>query len=228
MPPSLQLLPALSAKSVKEAGKSYYLDPEGRRYPSVTSVLNATKPQAAREALYNWQQRVGVDTAREITQTAGRRGVSTHKYIQRYLLGKSFDYPESVRPYWESLEPILQEIDQVRLVESFVFHSGYNYAGRVDCIASYRGIPCILDWKTADRPKTSIERLYDAPLQLAAYLGAANQIYAGEGLQLDQAVVVVAVPGMTAQVFHLDLLTYWPQWEARVKEYWQRDRLKFF
>lgn len=221
----VHLLPCLNAKSVRENGNQYYVDDQGDRLPSVTTILNATKPQAERERLANWRQRVGTEEATRISGTASRRGTQTHKQIQRYLLGEDARCSDASRPYWESIEPILQDINTVRLIESPVFHYKLSYAGRVDCVASYQGVPCVCEWKTADKPKGSVERLYEYPLQLAAYLGAVNQYYQDYGLQLNHALLVVAIPEQQAEVFWFEpaaIQDYWRHWESRVAEYWQR------
>ena len=222
--PDLQLLPIYSMRSVRQAGKGYFVDSQGNHFPSVTTILNVTKPAADRLALMQWRDRVGVETAQQVTGNASRRGSQTHKQIKHYLLNQSFSCPETVKPYWDSLTPVLEQLQQVRLVESGVFHDLLGYAGKVDCIASYQGTPCILDWKTADRPKGSIERLYDAPLQLAAYWGAANYCYADQGIELSAAAIVVAIPGQAAELFWLDsdlLLSLWQVWQVRVKQYYR-------
>lgn len=224
-PPALQLLPCPQAKSVRENGNQYYFDAKGDRLPSVTTILNATKPQEDRDRLASWRQRVGATEANRVSGTASRRGTQTHKQIQRYLLGKDSPCPDASRPYWESIEPILQDIDAVRLIESPVFHYYLSYAGRVDCVASYKGVPCVCEWKTADKPKGVVERLYEYPLQLSAYLGAVNQYYQDYGVKLDHALLVVAIPGMPAEVFWFEpvaMTDYWQQWEQRVAEYWRR------
>lgn len=227
MPINTQLLPSPQAKQVRENGSQYYVDTKGDRLPSVTTILNATKPQEDRDRLANWRQRVGAEAATQISGTASRRGTQTHKQIQRYLLGEKVTCSDTSRPYWESIEPTLQDIDFVRLVEGSVFHYGLSYAGKVDCVASYRGIPCICEWKTADKPKGSVERLYEYPLQLTAYLGAVNQYYQDCGVKLDHALIVVAIPEMPAEVFWFEpgaMIDYWQQWEQRVDQYWQRRR----
>lgn len=224
MTSDIQLLPRLHAKSVRENGNQYYVNIKGDRLPSVTTILNATKPQADRERLFNWRQRVGTDEANRISGTASRRGTQTHKQIQRYLQGLDTPCPEASRPYWQSIEPVLQNIDAVRLIESPVFHYDMSYAGIVDCVASYKGIPCICEWKTADKPKGSVG-LYEYPLQLSAYLGAVNQYYQDYGIKLNHALLVVAVPEMPAEVFLFEQLAmedYWQQWLGRVAEYWKR------
>ena len=227
MLPVPQLLPVYSAKSVRERGQSYFVDAEGRRLPSVTTILNATKPLEARQALMNWRDRVGAEEAKRISGNASRRGTQTHKHIKHYLLSQDVPRPETVQPYWDSLSPVLQRVDQVRLVESCVFHYDLGYAGKIDCVASYSGTPCILDWKTADRPRKSLDRLNDAPLQLAAYYSAFNFSYADQGIELEAAAIVVAVPESPAELFWLEadtLKQYWQQWERRVAEFNRRFR----
>lgn len=228
MPLNIQLLPQYYAKQVREKGKQYYVDTKGDRFPSVTTILNTTKPQADRDALFNWRQRVGTAEANQISGAASRRGTATHKYIQRYLLGEDTPCPEAVKPYWDSIQPVLKDIDHIRLIEGSVFNYDLRYGGRVDCVASYQGIPCICDWKTADKPKQSVERLYDGPIQLAAYSGAVNQFYQAYNIQLTHALIVVAIPGSLAQVFWFEpeqMVNYWQQWEERLADYWKRSAI---
>lgn len=218
-------LPRYESKSVREAGKQFYMNSEGTRIPSVTTILNATKPREDRERLLKWQQRIGAEQAAEITKTASQRGTGTHRYIQKYLQGQAVTCPESIRPYWESVEPVLNAVEEVRLVEGAVIHDELGYAGVVDCVASYEGVPCLCEWKTSDRPKRTVDRLYDYPLQLVAYCGAANQLYQDYDLNLRHALLVIAIPGAPAEVFWFEpsaIEEYWQQWEARVRQYWRR------
>jgi hypothetical protein len=219
-----QLLPRHSAKQVRENGKQYYIDNQGTKFPSVTTILNATKPQEDRERLLNWRQRVGVAEANQISGAASRRGTGTHKQIQRHLEGKESPCPDAILPYWQSIEPILQDITNVRLVEGTVFNYDLGYAGIVDCVASFRGIPCLCEWKTADKPKGSIERLYDYPLQIAAYSSAVNDYYQAYKIKLEHALIVVAIPDKLAEVFWFEpeaMQVYSKQWEKRVADFWR-------
>lgn len=38
----------------------------------------------------------------------------------------------------------------------------------------FRGELCAIDWKKSDKVKETIGATYDAPLQIAAYIGALN------------------------------------------------------
>ncbi|MEC4986250.1 MAG: PD-(D/E)XK nuclease family protein [Oscillatoria sp. PMC 1068.18] len=126
--------------------------------------------------------------------------------------------------YWNSVVPVLNEIHQVKLVEAFVCHQKLHYAGVVDCVASYQGIPCVCDWKTADKPKNSISRLYDAPVQIAAYLDAVNCFYQDYDLEVNHGLVVVALPEMPAEVFWFlpeAMQEYTLTWRKRLKLFQQ-------
>jgi hypothetical protein len=224
-----QLLPRNHGKPLRDNGQQYYMDDKGNRFPSVTTILNATKPQVDRDRLSNWKARIGTEEATRISTTASRRGTQTHKQIERYLLGENPICSEASRPYWESIKPVLEKIDTVRLVEGSVFHYDLSYSGKVDCVASYKGVPCICEWKTADKPKGAVERLYEYPLQLTAYLGAVNEYYRDYGIDLNHALLVIAIPEIEAEVFWFEPQTmnsFWQKWEQRVAEYWQRRQYR--
>ncbi len=221
----INLLPRSLGKTVRDNGKQYYVNDRGDRLPSVTTILNATKPQADRDRLANWRNRVGPDEATRISGTASRRGTQTHKQIQRYLLGENPVCPEASRPYWESIQPVLQDINTVRLVEGLIFHDDLGYSGQVDCVASYQGVPCVCEWKTADKPKGAIERLYEYPLQLSAYLGAVNAFYQDYGIHIERALLAIAIPDTQAEVFWFEptaMKDYWQQWEKRVAQFYNQ------
>jgi len=223
---SVQVLPQFNTRSLRENGRQYYVDDRGNRLPSVTTILNATRPPEQREALARWKERVGAAEAVRISTTASRRGTGTHKQVERYLRGDAVVCSDSVRPYWESIKSVLQAVDNVRLIEGTVFHYDLGYAGKVDCVASYEGVPCLCEWKTSDRPKQTLDRLHDYPLQIVAYWGAVNQFYQNYDVDLKNALLAIALPEQTAEVFWFDadaLAAYWTTWEERVKRFWLRQ-----
>ncbi len=239
--PQRDLWPAIAAKRVRQNGRTYFVPAAGRsasrqpahqplhaplhanvQFPSVTSVLNATKPQADRDALARWRARVGTVEAQRISSGASRRGTHTHKQVKEFLLGDDWPDATASSPYWDSIAPVLEDLDVVHLVENYVFHADLCYAGRVDCVARYQDTLCVFDWKTADRPKESVKQLRDSPLQLAAYCGAINQTYADVGLTLNHAAVVVAIAHQPAEIFWFDsddLLDYWHDWLERLTKF---------
>ncbi|QZZ18875.1 exonuclease [Leptothermofonsia sichuanensis E412] len=218
-------LPSYRARQIRQRGQQYYVDDRGYRLPSVSTILNATRSLEQRQALARWQQQLGMEAATRISTTASRRGTGTHKQVERYLQGESVVCPDGIRPYWESIKPVLQAVDQVRLVEGTVFHYNLGYAGKADCVASYQGVPCLCEWKTADRPKHSLDHLNDYPLQVVAYWGAVNHCYRDHDVNLDHALLAIAIPNQPAEVFWFEpeaLAHYWQQWQERVAVFWRR------
>lgn len=223
--PAVEPLPLYRAKQIRQNGRQYYVSDRGDRLPSVTTILNATRPPEQWDALMQWRQRVGTEEANRISGTASRRGTGTHKQVERYLRGEAVVCSEGIRPYWESVKSVLQAVEDVRLVEGTVFHHDLGYAGKVDCVASYEGVPCLCEWKTADRPKQSVDRLNDYPLQVVAYWGALNHCYQDYNLDLDHALLAIAIPNQPAEVFWFDRAAidlYWQAWQERLTVFWRR------
>ena len=59
-------------------GKRFYATPTGNKLPSVTTILDKTKPAEKIQALLNWKKRVGEKKAQEIVTEAASRGTRMH------------------------------------------------------------------------------------------------------------------------------------------------------
>ena len=68
-----------------ESGKRLYQTPDGRRVPSVTTILSATQPEEKKQSLQNWRNSIGADRAQAITTEAANRGTRMHKYLEDYI-----------------------------------------------------------------------------------------------------------------------------------------------
>ena len=86
-------------------------------------------------------------------------------------------------------------------------------------VCHFNGVPVILDWKTATRPKKP-EYLERYPLQLTAYCACINRMY---GTPIKTGVIVVALPNREAQVFQFSLTDYWKPWISRLVGYWEQQ-----
>lgn len=175
-------------------GKRHYCLPDGSKVPSVTTILDRTKPREKQEALANWKKRVGEAKAQEITTEAANRGTRMHAYLETYVLGGYMkDLPSNpyAHPSWFMAAEIilkgLQHVDEYWGVEVPLYYSGL-YAGTTDLLGVWKGRPAIIDFKQTNRPKKR-EWIEDYFLQLAAYAAAHNEMH---GTAIQDGVILMA------------------------------------
>lgn len=176
-------------------GKRHYALPDGTKVPSVTTILDRTKPEEKRQALANWRKAVGEQKAQQITTEAANRGTRMHAYLESYILMddmKPLPTNPFAHPSWfMAAEVILKglcNVDEFWGSEVPVYYSGL-YAGTTDCIGVWKGRPAILDFKQSNKPKKR-EYIEDYFLQLAAYAQAHNHTY---GTNIRDGVILMAV-----------------------------------
>ncbi|MEO1762857.1 MAG: exonuclease [Cyanobacteria bacterium J06629_18] len=197
--------------------------------PSVTTILKATQPQQSAAALSSWRKAVGKAKANQVIFNSFRRGKALHQKIQEHLLG-NLAKPKNqfIEPYWDSIQPMLNELSDIQLIEKLIPNYQENYTAKVDLVARYKGIPHVIEWTTSEKPKFKLENLYEKPLQLVAYGGAINRYY-GESLfscKIRRALIIVALPNREAEIFEFDrksLIDYWKLWHSRLKMYYQAN-----
>jgi genome maintenance exonuclease 1 len=216
-------------------GKRHYCLPDGSKVPSVTTILDKTKPKEKVEALVNWKKRVGEAKAQEITTEAANRGTRMHAYLEHYVLQQDMKPLPSnpfAHPSWfmaaEVILKGLSNVDEFWGVEVPLYYSGL-YAGTTDCIGLWKGRPAIMDFKQTNRPKKR-EWIDDYFLQLAAYAAAHNEMH---GTTIDQGVILMACqPKLledgtysTPEYFEFEVLpdefAHWAnEWMKRVELYY--------
>jgi len=176
-------------------GKRHYCLPNGKKVPSVTTILDKTKSRESREALANWKKRVGEQQAQQITTEAANRGTRMHSYLETYVMmddlkplpGNPFAHPS----WFMAAEIILRGLSQVNEfwgVEVPVYYSGL-YAGTTDCVGQWNKEAAIIDFKQSNRVKKR-EYIEDYFLQLAAYALAHDEMH---GTEINQGVILMAV-----------------------------------
>jgi hypothetical protein len=176
-------------------GRRHYCLPDGSKVPSVTTILDRTKPQESREALANWKKRVGEQQAQAITTEAANRGTRMHAYLEHYVLQEDMK-PLPGNPYahpsWFMAAEIilngLQNVNEFWGVEVPLYYSGL-YAGTTDCIGLWKGRPAIMDFKQTNKPKKR-EWISDYFIQLAAYAQAHDHMH---GTEINDGVILMAV-----------------------------------
>lgn len=163
-------------------GRRLYATPDGNKLPSVTTILDKTKPQEKRIALENWKRRVGHEKAQQITTEAANRGTRMHSYLEYYVIN-SVHKDRGTNPFgWAShamAEKVIQEglgkVNEFWGTEVPLYFPKI-YAGTTDCVGIHEGCETILDFKQTNKPKKT-EWIEDYFLQLAAYAEAHNEVY---------------------------------------------------
>jgi genome maintenance exonuclease 1 len=176
-------------------GKRHYCLPDGTKVPSVTTILDRTKPEEKRLALANWKKRVGEAKAQEIVTEAANRGTRMHSYLEHYVLteemkplpGNPFAHPSWFMAAQVILEG-LANVDEYWGTEVPVYYSGL-YAGTTDLVGVWKGKPAIMDFKQTNKPK-KLEWIEDYFLQLAAYAAAHNDMH---GTNIKDGVILMCV-----------------------------------
>ena len=222
--------PAMDRTS--EDGQRLYLSPDGKKLPSVTTILDRTKPEEKKQALDAWKKRVGHAQAQQITTEAANRGTRMHSYLEHYVkTGEMKDLPGNpfAQPSWfMAAEVILKglgNVDEFWGVEVPLYYTGL-YAGTTDCVGVWKGRPAIMDFKQTNKPKKR-EWIDDYFIQLAAYAAAHNNMH---GTNIRTGVILMCAQPKTADstpeyqefVVEPDEFLHWEQiWMRRVEQYYQ-------
>ncbi|XP_058792600.1 mitochondrial genome maintenance exonuclease 1-like [Phymastichus coffea] len=201
-------------------------DKSSLNYPSVTKILTATMSEEAKAVLEAWKlrmiQKLGARGFEIYQAELLGEGKILHSTIMDRLMQKEFSIPDRIKHAFSSVTNVIDIVNKVQALESYVVHSKLQYRGIVDCVAVYRDELCVIDWKKSDKTKSTISSTYDAPLQLAAYIGAINSD-PNYPFQLKKGLVVVAyMSGKPAEVHEIEessLQLYWELWLKRLQNY---------
>ena len=207
-------LPELSTKNINR--KRFYQTPDGKLYPSITTVLQRRKMQG----LMEWRKRVGEDVANYVARKAANRGTSVHHMCEDYL-NNDFDeekHKKKFLPYVlfnQLRESVLQKIDNIYAQECGLYSDKYKVAGRVDCIAEYEGKLSIIDFKTSSKERSDDwnESYY---IQASAY---AEMFEERTEIAIDQVVILVVTEDGVVQEFIKNKTEFLPLLSDVIKEW---------
>ncbi|XP_017268256.1 mitochondrial genome maintenance exonuclease 1 [Kryptolebias marmoratus] len=204
--------------------------------PSVTRILQQTLSPEQIFYLERWKKKMiaelGEEGFKEYSQNLFRQGKLFHSALEDIFTSgakwnprdpsEAPDYVPEVQGYIQSVSHILEDVSAVRATESTVQHGALNYLGIVDCVARYRGVLCVIDWKTSEKPKPFLSNTYDNPVQVAAYAGALNTDD-NYKYQVENGLIVVAYKdGSPAHAHQLSselMSDYWKTWLLRLERY---------
>ena len=214
-------IPELKTKNVNR--KRFYQTPDGKLYPSITTVLQKKKMVGLSE----WRKRVGEDVANYIARTAANRGTKVHQMCEDFL-NNNFDdevHKKNFLPYtlFKQMKPILmQNVNDIYAQECSLFSNKYKVAGRVDCIAKYNGIPSIIDFKTSTKERNDDwnESYY---IQASAY---AEMFEERTDIAIDQIVILVVTEDGVVQEFIKTKEKYIPKLIEAIDDFttdWEKE-----
>jgi genome maintenance exonuclease 1 len=208
--PSTKTLPEIHTETIN--GKRFYVTPEGKKYPSITTVLSGR----SKEGINRWRKSVGDDVANQIMRTAAKRGTAVHQLVEDYLNNTELSN-QDVLPLalFSILKPELDDINNIALQEGGLYSDKWGIAGRVDCIAEYKGKLSVIDFKTSTKEKKE-EWVENYFIQGSAYCEMYEERY---GTSINQVVILIVTEDGAVQSFIKDKKDYLPLLKPAIEEF---------
>jgi ATP-dependent exoDNAse (exonuclease V) beta subunit len=204
--------------SARMVGKQrWYTTPEGKVYPSITTILGIKE----KPALIEWRKALGQQKADTETERAAKRGTAVHLMCERALQNEedpTRDQPKDYIKLFNQLKFPLRKIDNIRMQEQALYSDVLEIAGRVDVIAEYDGVLSVIDFKTSNNNKSD-EMVEDYFLQETFYALAYLELY---GEAVEQVVTIMAVEkGGLPMVWKRAITPFISPLAQRIKEFYQ-------
>lgn len=200
-----------------DSGRRYLIEGTEIKYPSITTVLGATSDKSG---LLAWRKRVGEEEANKVSAMATRRGTSMHKLCEQYLLNKDLDDNNiDGNMLFRSISSYLNNINNLRCLETPLYSHKLKVAGTVDCIAEYNNKLSIIDFKTANRPKK--EEYIDGYFKQGCFYFWSYYEITGE--MPEQILILISVQDGSVQEFFLDkknIIKYTEQLKENIGAYY--------
>ena len=211
-------------KALPNGGRGYET-PDGKMYPSVTTVLSIRN----KKGLHEWRERVGHDVANYITRTAANRGTAVHKMCEDYLNNQHLAWPDEFEKHetknflawclFKKMRGLLSNINNIKCLESNLYSDKMGVAGQVDCIAEYKGKLSVIDFKTSSKERKDDynENYY---IQTCAY---SYMFEERTGQKAEQCVILVVTQDGTVQEFIKQRDDYIPLLNDAIEEWNKRS-----
>jgi len=178
----------LDLKTENIDGKRHYITPDGNRYVSITTLLS----NLCKAGIQKWRNRVGAEEANRISTKASRQGTGVHSICESYIKNEDgfLDgrMPNEVEMF-QSIESLLDCIDDVHCVEGALYSDELKLAGRTDLIAEFDNQLAVIDYKTSRKIKTW-EMCHSYFMQGAFYAMAYEE---RTGIPINNIVIIMAV-----------------------------------
>ena len=190
-------------------GKRYYTTPEGKHYPSVTTVTGLLN----REWLKKWKKSVGEEKANKISRRASGRGTRYH-HLQEDFLNNNLteERLKEITPLdlymFNQTKEITSKLGDIYMLEGSMYSNDLEMAGRVDCIAEFAGKVSVIDFKTSTKRKIP-SKIKNYFIQETAYAKMFEEMY---GVPIERIVTIVSVEETgVSQLFVEEPSSYYEQ-----------------
>jgi genome maintenance exonuclease 1 len=211
-------------------------------FPSVTTVLSILD----QGWLKDWKDRLGGEVATKVkkeiniddsiynsivkhsgTKTSGvisgrsaSIGTKAHKLIEDYLNNKKLDpfaelYPMS---HFRNIQTEVDKIDRIRVLEANLYSEKLGIAGRVDCIADYKGEYAVIDFKTSSKMKDDISSY---TLQLTAYALMWNEL---QKTNIKLGIIIMSSADGQSKVFKINIDDHIEKLKETIELYKQQNQ----
>lgn len=203
-------------------GKRHYILPNGKRLPSITTVLDHFKGPE----LQAWKDRVGEDKAQKIARKAATKGSALHSTLERYL-NNDPTYLDGVMPNTKqafvNIRECVNRINRIRHQECVLYSEHLGVAGRTDVIAEYDGVLAVIDFKTSRRQKKE-EWILSYFEQATAYAIMYEETF---GVSIERIVIVIISDERYPQVFIKNKSDYESSLKEKIATYYKEHNLCF-
>ena len=210
-------------------GGHFYKTPDGRKFPSPTTILSRLAPFEKSPIYPLWVNSLakkagvppndGIPIARYQSKIAMMNGTRTHSLIENYLKNTPTTgiIPNNPWAHLEKIKPLLHNIDNIRACEIPLYSYSMRIAGTADCIAEYNGKLSLIDFKTSEKKKErKSEQMENYFLQATSYAKMYEEL---TGQKVDQFAILVSCNDGHVQEFLGRPADYGGLWLQKLKQF---------
>jgi genome maintenance exonuclease 1 len=149
-------------------------------------------------------------------RSAAKRGTAVHTLTENYLNNKELS-KQAVLPtaLFTILKTELDHINNIVMQEESLCSHKWGVAGRVDCIAEFKGKLSVIDFKTSTKDKKE-EWVENYFIQTAAYCEMYEEQY---GQPIDQIIILIVTEEGATQTFIKNKKDYLPLLKPAIEEF---------
>lgn len=199
--PPTKKMPRMKVQTGSD-GTRFYQAPNGKWYPSASTVANWEKKDFFEEWLKDPLNFAEAERAK-------KRGNMLHEAIERYLHNRE-DYLAALRGniryeyLFDQIKHHLGKISSIRATETPMYSDMMELAGRVDLVADFDGTLSVIDFKGSRMTKKE-EWVENYLIQTTMYAIMYHERF---GVPVKQVVVLIACEDGNDQVFVRDPMDY--------------------